>query len=65
MSAYGTWAQWRRRVAKAGELSIAIDSGPCGNDPWREEHAKRLRGFERAGADVQNIEKGIADHKAG
>ena len=64
-SGLGSWAQWRRRVKKAHELSIAIDSGPCGDDPWMEEHSKHLRGWKRVCADIRGIETNIADRKAG
>ena len=64
-SGLGSWAQWRKRVKKAGELSIAVDSGPCGDDPWLKEHNRHLRDWSRVGANVEDIQQDIADRKAG
>ena len=62
----GSWAQWRKRVKKAGGLSIAVDGALSNSDPWAREHMSRLgSSYFRVNTEVADIERGIADRKAG
>ncbi len=66
-SAYGTWKQWRRRVATRGSATFAIDSAGFPNDDlWLTEHlahASKRRREHR----ITKLEaaQAIADRRAG
>ncbi len=65
-SGLGSWAQWRRRVKKANCLSIAVDGTLSESDPWAREHMSKLdSSYFMENTEVADIERRIADRKAG
>ena len=68
-SGVGSWAEWRRRVKKAGAFDLAVDSKRPSEDDdwWNDEHqSQRPRGFNNSIRSAGSVvEQDIADRKAG